>query len=105
MEKNVDVDSSTESQFMMRFMDLKFVLTLLFLIFGILVTISGFIATPEDIEKAAGINISLWTGISLLVLSAAFGVWWQLSPPEIPTSSLDRKDLDQGSEDENFQMP
>lgn len=99
------MSSSREPQFMLRFMDLRFVLALLFVIFGILVTTAGLLASPQQIEKAAGINISFWTGISLLVLSAGFGVWWLLSPTEVPTSTIDQMGQDVGSEDETFQMP
>lgn len=105
MEDKVDMSSSRESRLMLRFMDLRFVLALLFLIFGVLVTISGLLAGPEDIEKAAGINISLWTGLSLLALSGGFATWWLKSPPEVPTSTVDRRDLVDGSEDESFQIP
>lgn len=99
------MSSSQEPNRLLRFMDLRFVLALLFVIFGILVTTAGLLASPEEIEKSGGINISLWTGISMLVLSVAFGAWWLASPTEIPTSTIDRKSLDLGSEDENFQMP
>jgi hypothetical protein len=88
-----------------RFMDLRFVLALLFAIFGLIVTVTGILATPEDLEKAAGINISLWTGIALLFLSAFFTIWFLTSPPEVPTSVMDRTDTGDGAEDQNFEMP
>lgn len=88
-----------------RFMDLRFVLALLFAIFGVIVTITGIFATPEEIAKAAGVNISLWTGIALLLLSAFFSVWVLKSPPEVPTSVMDEQDSGDAAEDENFEMP
>ena len=72
-----------------RLMDLRFVLALLFGIFGVIVTYTGIVAGPEEIEKAAGINISLWTGLALLLLSTVFTVWLLRSPPEVPTSTSD----------------
>ena len=67
-----------------KFMDLRFVIATMFAIFGVLVTVSGFTTTNEEIEQAAGINISLWTGVGLLLLSAGFGVWLLLVPPDVP---------------------
>ena len=42
----------------------------LFLIFGVIVTIVGLTASDADIEKAAGINLSLILGIIMLVMGA-----------------------------------
>ena len=43
-------------------------------------TIYGFFTTPEDLAKAAGININLWLGLGMLVLGGFFTAWWRLSP-------------------------
>ncbi|MDA9912836.1 hypothetical protein N9D66_00060 [Candidatus Nanopelagicales bacterium] len=88
-----------------RLMDLRFVIACLFAIFGIIVTLTGVFASPEEINKAAGINISLWTGLFLLAFSASFWIWVFRSPPEVPTSSEVTSDAGDESEDENFQMP
>ena len=75
-----------------RALDLRFIIALLFLIFGVLITFSGFTATNEEIERAAGINISLWTGIGCLALSSVFGIWVLRAPPELPQSIADTTD-------------
>jgi hypothetical protein len=67
-----------------RLLDLRFVIAVMFAIFGILVTASGFTASNEEIQQAAGINISLWTGLGLLTLSAFFGIWVLRVPPDVP---------------------
>ena len=69
-----------------RLLDLRFVIAVMFLIFGVLVTLSGFQATPEDIERAGGINISLWAGLAMLLLSGAFWLWLIKAPIEVATS-------------------
>jgi hypothetical protein len=51
------------------------------LIFGILVIIPGFLASPATIDKAAGINLALWVGGIMLVLAAFFLTWVILKPP------------------------
>lgn len=67
-----------------RLLDLRFVISLMFAIFGILVTIAGVTAPPDQIERAAGINISLWTGLAMLALSLGMGLWLVLAPPDVP---------------------
>lgn len=67
-----------------RLLDLRFVIAVMFALFGVLVTASGFTASDEEIEQAAGINISLWTGLGLLALSAFFGIWVLRVPPDVP---------------------
>jgi hypothetical protein len=38
-------------------------------------------------------------------LSAFFTIWFLTSPPEVPTSVMDRTDTGDGAEDQNFEMP
>lgn len=81
-----------------RLLDLRFVISLMFAIFGILVTIAGLTAPPDQIERAAGINISLWTGLAMLALSAGMGLWLVLAPPDVPEGHVvDASDLDGGA--------
>lgn len=62
--------------------DLRSVIALLFGFYGIVLTILGVIgASPEDLAKAGGIAINLWTGIGMLVLAGLFLLWLRLSPP------------------------
>lgn len=69
-----------------RLLDLRFVIGLLFLIFGVLVTGAGLLADDAQIDQAAGINISLWTGLAMLVLSGVFFLWLALAPVEVAHS-------------------
>ena len=69
--------------------DLRTFIGALFLIFGLVVTIEGFLAGPADIAKAAGVNLSLWTGLSMLVVGALFIVWMLVNPPELQTKHDD----------------
>jgi hypothetical protein len=61
--------------------DLRSFIAALLLIFGVLVTISGFVAGPATINKSAGINLSLWVGGLMLVIGALFLAWVLLRPP------------------------
>ncbi len=60
--------------------DLRIMIGGLFTVYGVALTISGFFTTPEELEKAAGININLWLGIGMLVLGLLFLLWARLSP-------------------------
>ncbi len=77
-----------------RLLDLRFVIAAMFAIFGVLVTASGVFAEPDQIERAGGINISLWTGIALLLLSGGFALWVWRAPPDVPEGHImDASDL------------
>jgi hypothetical protein len=55
----------------------------LFLILGVIVTIVGLNASDADIEKAAGLNLSLIVGVIMIVAGAGFIAWLLLSPPQL----------------------
>jgi hypothetical protein len=63
--------------------DLRSFIGSLFTVFGIIVTVDGLVADQAEIDKAAGINLSLWTGLAMLVLAAVFLVWVVASPPQV----------------------
>ncbi|MFA7265407.1 MAG: hypothetical protein WC054_03755 [Candidatus Nanopelagicales bacterium] len=67
-----------------RMLDLRTYICALFAIFGVTVTILGFFATPAELEKAAGMNINLYAGLSMVALSVVMGVWAIVVPPELP---------------------
>ncbi len=67
--------------------DLRMFIGSLFLVFGAILTPVGVSASAAQIAKAAGINISLWTGIVLLLVGAAFVAWTLMAPPELKTPS------------------
>jgi hypothetical protein len=51
-----------------------------FLLYGLILFILGFGASDADVEKAAGVNINLWTGLAMLIVGAIFIAWAQLRP-------------------------
>jgi hypothetical protein len=68
---------------MAKIFDLRMFIGSLFVIFGILVTVDGFFASSEEIEKAEGINLSVWTGLFMLALGIFFVAWTLISPPVV----------------------
>jgi|SRR4051794_20554415 len=63
--------------------DLRMFIGSLFVVFGVIVTLRGFTASAADIAKAAGINLSLWTGLLMLATGIVFVAWTLISPPEV----------------------
>jgi hypothetical protein len=63
-----------------RIFDLRRIIGGLFVLYGIIVTITGITDSQAEIDKAQGININLWTGIGMLLLGVFFLVWLWLRP-------------------------
>jgi hypothetical protein len=55
----------------------------LFLLYGVILTALGVFGSHAVKNKAAGINVDLWTGIGMLVFGALM-VFWALSRPVAP---------------------
>ncbi len=66
----------------------------LFLVFGVIVTIVGATASEADIQKSAGMNLSLLVGIIMLAMGVFFIGWVLLRPPLPPeTHAVSDDDL------------
>ena len=65
--------------------DLRSVIGLLFVVYGIVLTIVGIIGeTPEQIAKSGGLALNLWTGLFMLVVGIIFYIWAFTKPPLPP---------------------
>lgn len=67
--------------------DIRVVIALLFVIYGVVLTGLGLFASPEEIDKAAGVNINLWSGLGMLAFSAFLACWVTLRPVRMPEES------------------
>ncbi|MFF4547514.1 hypothetical protein [Streptomyces sp. NPDC001435] len=76
-----------------RIFDLRRIIGVLFVVYGIIVTIAGITASDAEMAKAQGVNINLWTGIGMLLLGLFFLVWLKLrpTPPPLPEAAPDDK--------------
>ncbi|MFC9507921.1 hypothetical protein [Streptomyces sp. NPDC057002] len=67
-----------------RLFDIRRIIGGLFVVYGVIVTITGFTASDADIDKAEGVNINLWTGLGMLLLGVFFLAWLKLRPAAPP---------------------
>jgi drug/metabolite transporter (DMT)-like permease len=68
--------------------DVRTIIGLLLGIYGVILTITGLVGTTEqDLAKTGNVNLSLWTGIALVVASAVFFVWARLRPVLVPADN------------------
>jgi hypothetical protein len=55
--------------------DLRRMIGGLFAIYGVILVILGLGASDAEIDKAAGWNLNLWTGVAMLIVAALFLLW------------------------------
>ena len=58
-----------------RLFDVRRLIGGLFLIYGVILVILGLGESDKSIAKSADMNVNLWSGVGMLVLSALFLVW------------------------------
>jgi hypothetical protein len=72
------------AEMLAKIFDLRMFIGSLFVVMGIIVAAYGLFGTSQaEIHKAAGLNLSLWTGLAMLVVGVLFIVWTFLAPPQV----------------------
>ena len=67
----------------MALLDLRAWVAAMFFVFGMMLAGYGvFFADAEDLAKAKGTNLDLWTGVGMIVFAVSFAVWLLARPPE-----------------------
>jgi hypothetical protein len=74
-------DSGSASK---RLFDLRWLIAGMFVVYGIILSITGILDSQAEINKAAGVRINLWTGIGMFVVGLVFAAWarWRPLRPE-----------------------
>jgi len=72
--------------------DLRRMIGGLFLVYGLILLVLGLGASDQEIDKAAGVNLNLWVGVSMLALAALFLLWAFTRPlsEELAEAEADR---------------
>ncbi|MEU3489049.1 hypothetical protein [Streptomyces massasporeus] len=78
-----------------RLFDIRRIIGGLFVVYGVIVTLAGLTATDADIDKAAGVNINLWTGLGMLLLGLFFLAWLKLRPAAPAPPGVEPEDDEQ----------
>jgi len=66
-----------------RLFDVRRVIGGLFVVYGVIVTLIGLFDTQAEIDKAQGVRINLWMGLSMLALGGFFLLWQWWRPIEV----------------------
>jgi hypothetical protein len=74
--------------------DLRMVIGGLLVLYGVVLTVLGVLASDADKAKAAGININLWAGLVLLAGGGVFLLWVLLRPLRAEDLKEDDADAD-----------
>jgi protein-S-isoprenylcysteine O-methyltransferase Ste14 len=69
-----------------RLFDLRTIIGVLFVFYGVLLIVVGLFDSTEEIQKANGIRINIWIGLGMFVLGALFLLWVWLRPLRIDQS-------------------
>jgi hypothetical protein len=63
--------------------DIRRIIGGLFLLYGAILAIVGIVGSDEIKNKAAGVNVNLWTGLAMLVVGGLM-IFWALARPVVP---------------------
>ncbi len=85
--------------------DLRRIIGALFVVYGVILTIVGITDSRAEIDKAAGIQINLWTGLAMLAVGAFFLVWAQMRPLSEELSDSDPSGGGPGGDDQDAGEP
>jgi hypothetical protein len=74
-----DMDEVRAARIANRF-DIRRIIGGLFVLYGVVLIVTGVVGSDEVKNKAAGINVDLWTGLGMLVVGVLM-IFWALSRP------------------------
>jgi hypothetical protein len=77
-----------------RLFDVRRVIGALFVVYGVIVTLLGIFDNQAEIDKAQGVRINLWMGLSMLALGGLFLLWQWWRPTEVAPDDLRDADAD-----------
>jgi hypothetical protein len=83
-----DVDEAKAARAANKF-DIRRLIGGLFILYSLILIALGLFGSHEVKNKAAGINVDLWTGLGMLVFGALM-IFWALSRPVAPEPSETR---------------
>jgi drug/metabolite transporter (DMT)-like permease len=74
MAEQQELDEAAAARLANRF-DIRRIIGALFVVYGLVLVVTGALGSDEVKNKAAGINVDLWTGLGMLVVGVLMIVW------------------------------
>jgi len=65
---------------MSRLFELRVIIGGLFLVYGVILTVTGAVDNGAQLAKAQGVRINLWTGLVMLAIGVVFLAWGVARP-------------------------
>lgn len=85
-------ESSTSGRRRAGAFDVRNFIAMLMGIYGAVLVLMGLFGTSEqDLERAGGLNINLWAGLGLAVVTAAFALWARMRPVVVPAQDEEQE--------------
>ena len=53
-------------------MDIRLPIGFMFTLMGLIITVWGFVSSPDIYKKSLDVNINLWTGLAMMVFGLVF---------------------------------
>jgi hypothetical protein len=82
-QQQLAADDAAEAARIANRFDIRRIIGGLFLLYGVILVLVGAFGSEEVKNKAAGINVNLWTGLGMLIVGALM-VYWALARPVAP---------------------
>ncbi len=87
MTSTIETKTSVEAPHRAGAFDIRTFIALLIGIYGVVLLVAGIIGPDAaELKKTSGMNINLYAGIGMIVVSAAFLTWARLRPVVVPDS-------------------
>ncbi len=73
--------------------DIRTIIAMLLGVYGVVLILVGAVGTDDaEIDRSAGVNVNLWTGIGLIVVAGLFVAWARLRPVVVDPDTIERDD-------------
>jgi len=82
-QQQLAADDEVEAARIANRFDIRRIIGGLFLLYGVILVLVGAFGSEEVKNKAAGINVNLWTGLGMLIVGALM-IYWALARPVAP---------------------
>ena len=88
-QQKLNAEDEAEAARMANRFDIRRIIGGLFVLYGVILVIVGIFGSEEVKNKAAGINVNLWTGLGMLDFGVLM-IYWALARPVAPEPTTRR---------------